>query len=44
MPVRKAVSVFNDPWLHRQQRFGYYGWTELGFGILDNRVAVIGSM
>ena len=43
MPVKAALQVFEDPTLHRQQRAGYYGWAELGFGVLDNRRIVLGS-
>lgn len=44
MPVREAVSVFADPMLHRQQREGYYGWTELGYAVLDSRRVLLGSL
>jgi hypothetical protein len=43
MPVKQALQVFEDPTLHRQQRAGYYGWAELGFGVLDNRRVILGS-
>ena len=43
MPVREQLSVFEDPTLHRQQRAGFYGWAELGFGVLDNRRVILGS-
>jgi hypothetical protein len=43
MPVKQQLQVFEDPTLHRQQRAGYYGWAELGFGVLDNRRVVLGS-
>ncbi|NDC19349.1 MAG: hypothetical protein EBZ87_03675 [Microbacteriaceae bacterium] len=43
MPVKAQLQVFEDPTLHRQQRAGYYGWAELGFGVLDNRRVVLGS-
>jgi hypothetical protein len=43
MPVKAQLQVFEDPTLHRQQRAGYYGWAELGFGVLDNRRIVLGS-
>ena len=42
MPIRQEISIFEDPWLHRPQRAGYYGWGEWGFGVLDNR-SVIGA-
>jgi len=43
MPVKETVSIFPDPVLHRQQRAGFYGWAELGFAALDNRVILLGS-
>jgi len=43
MPMKQAVSVHEDPALHRQQRVGWYGWAELGFGVLDNRRIILGS-
>lgn len=43
MPVREDLRVYEDPALHRQQRAGFYGWAELGFGVLDNRRVILGS-
>lgn len=43
MPVKQTLQVWEDPTLHRQQRAGYYGWAELGFGVLDNRRVILGS-
>ena len=43
MPIKSPVEVFEDPAMHRQQRVGYYGWTEVGFGVLDNRRVILGS-
>ena len=43
MPVKKEVEIFEDPTLHRHQRQGYYGWAEMGFGVLDNRRIIAGS-
>jgi hypothetical protein len=43
MPVKEQLQVFEDPALHRQQRAGYYGFAELGFGVLDNRRVILGS-
>ena len=43
MPVKQELQVFEDPALHRQQRAGFYGWAELGFGVLDNRRILLGS-
>lgn len=43
MAVKQDVSVFEDPALHRQQRAGFYGWAEIGFGVLDSRRILLGS-
>ncbi len=43
MPVKAALEIFEDPTLHRQQRAGFYGWAEIGFGVLDNRRVILGS-
>jgi len=43
MPIRQQIQLFEDPGLHRQQRAGYYGWGEWGFGVLDNRTVLAGS-
>jgi len=43
MPIKKQLQVFPDPTLHRQQRVGFYGWQELGFGVLDTRRVILGS-
>ena len=43
MPVKQTLQIFEDPTLHRQQRAGFYGWAELGFGVLDNRRVILGS-
>lgn len=43
MPVKRDVEVFEDEALHRHQRQGYYGWAEIGFGVLDNRRVLGGS-
>lgn len=43
MPVREPMSVYRDPALHRSQKDGYYGWAEVGFGVLSNRRVILGS-
>ena len=43
MPVRQTLEVYEAPTLHRQQRAGFYGWAEIGFGVLDNRRVILGS-
>jgi hypothetical protein len=37
MPIRQNISVYADDNMHRQGRQGYYGWGEMGFGVLDGR-------
>ena len=43
MPMKQQLEVFEDPTLHRSQRAGFYGFAELGFGVLDNRRIILGS-
>jgi hypothetical protein len=43
MPVKREVEIFEDEGLHRSQRQGYYGWAEIGFGVLDNRRVLAAS-
>jgi hypothetical protein len=43
MPIRQEVSLYEDEKMHRQQRFGMYGFAEVGFGILDSRRVMLGS-
>ena len=43
MPMKQQVAIHEDPTLHRQQRVGWYGFAELGFGVLDNRRVILGS-
>jgi len=42
MPVRKEYEPIDDPALLRQQLQGYFGWSTLGFGILDSRSICMG--
>jgi len=44
MPVRQEVQIFEDDTLHRQKRAGFYGWSEHGFAVLDNRRVVLGAL
>lgn len=37
MPIRKEITVHDDPYLHREGRQGYYGDLEAGFACLDAR-------
>lgn len=43
MPVKLPVQIFEDESLHRHQRQGFYGWAEIGFGVLDGRRVLAGS-
>lgn len=40
-PVREEVQIFEDPQMHRQRRFGLYGWREHGWTCLDSRRAML---
>jgi hypothetical protein len=44
MPMREPVTIFADDNMHRQQRAGFYGWSEYGCAILDNRRVILGSL
>jgi len=44
MPVKMDIQMSEDPLLHRQQRAGYYGWWEGGFGVTDNRRVIALSL
>jgi hypothetical protein len=44
MPMVSPLEVFNDDGLHRQQRQGLYGWLATGFGVLDSRRIILGSL
>lgn len=44
MPVRAGLQIFPDDTLHRQRRAGFYGWQEHGFGVLDTRRVLLGSL
>lgn len=41
MPVRKQVEIFEDEGMHRSQQIGWYGWTHLGFAVMDNRGVIV---
>jgi adenylyl-sulfate kinase len=43
MPVKKQLEIFEDDSLHRHRKAGLYGWTELGFAVLDNRRVLAAS-
>ncbi len=43
MPVKLPVEIFEDETMHRQQKQGYYGTAEVGFGALDNRNIILAS-
>jgi hypothetical protein len=44
MPIREELQVFEDENFHRQRRAGLYAWEEHGFGCLDNRRVILGSL
>lgn len=41
MPMRGDVQIFDDDTMHRQRRAGFYGWSEQGFAVLDNRRVIL---
>lgn len=43
MPIRQEIEIFEDPYLHREQKAGFYGWGEFGFAVLDGRTVIGGS-
>lgn len=43
MPVTQGVEIFPDDNLHRSQEVGYYGWSQQGFALLDNRRCLCAS-
>jgi hypothetical protein len=43
-PVRRPLRVYEDNTLHRRGLFGMYGRTEVGFGVLDSRRTLLGSL
>jgi hypothetical protein len=45
MPTRTpGLEIFPDDSMHRQRRTGFYGWMPLGFGVLDSRRCILGSL
>lgn len=44
MPIREELEIHGDPNLLRSQKQGYFGWMEMGFGVLDNRDVILGSL
>ena len=43
MPVKQEVTIFEGEMLHRHQKMGFYGFAELGFGVLDSRRVIAAS-
>jgi hypothetical protein len=43
MPVKRELEIFEDENLHRRQKAGFYGWSEMGFASLDGRRVLLGS-
>jgi len=44
MPLRGSLEIFDDPTLLRQRRAGMFGWQNCGFGVLDSRRVLLGSI
>lgn len=44
MPIKQNIELFPDNLMHRSQKAGIYGWGEFGFGVLDNRRVLLGSL
>lgn len=44
MPVKDPVKIYEDPWFHRAGKASWYGTTEVGFALLDNRSAIAASL
>lgn len=44
MPVSEGLEVHDDPTLLRMRRAGIYGTMSAGFGVLDNRRVLLGSL
>lgn len=44
MPVKQDIEITEDNTLHRQFRFGMYGWAEVGFAVLDTRRVLLASL
>lgn len=42
-PVSLALETHYDEALIRQQRYGLFGWLEMGWSVLDNRKIMLGS-
>jgi hypothetical protein len=42
MPIRSEFTAFDDPTLLRVQKAGFFGWSEIGMGILDPRMLAMG--
>jgi len=43
MPVKQEVTIFEDEALLRHQKMGFFGFAEVGFGVLDSRRVLLGS-
>ena len=42
MPIRSEYTAFDDPTLLRVQKAGFFGWAEIGMGVLDARMLAVG--
>jgi hypothetical protein len=43
-PIAEPVSLFEDPTAHRQGLWSTYGWSDIGFAVLDTRRVLLGSL
>ena len=44
MPIRETLLVREDPTYHRLRKQSWYGWQSHGFGFLDSRDVLAGSL
>ena len=42
-PVKETLKVFEDNTMHRRRIFSLYGWTTVGFAVLDSRRTLLSS-
>jgi hypothetical protein len=43
-PIREELTITEDAYLHRERKWGIYGWMGTGFGVLNNARVLLGSM
>lgn len=44
MPIKQDLYLWNDSQLHREQKFGFYGWEEIGMACLDLSAVAMASL